>query len=608
MQAVILAAGMGKRLKDLTADNTKCMVKVNGVTLIERMLYQLDNLGLSKIIIVIGYEAKKLTEYVNTLSVKTTIIFVTNEIYDRTNNIYSLYLACNYLLEEDTLLLESDLIFEDSALQKIVSCSDDSAVLVAKYESWMDGTVITADEDNNITGFLDKTSFSFQDTNDYYKTVNIYKFSKNFSQTRYVPFLEAYSKAMGNNEYYEQVLKVITILNNPEIKALPLEGELWYEIDDIQDLDIAEILFQEDMDKKLKKMQSRYGGYWRFPQLIDFCYLVNPFFPPQKMLDELKSKFDILIHEYPSGLSVNNLLAAKNLGIKQDYIVVGNGAAELIKSIMEKIEGCIGIAMPTFQEYPNRKSADQVIPFYPQNKNFSYTADDLINFYDNKNILLLTLINPDNPSGNYLSKSDVLKLAEWTSKKNIFFIVDESFIDFSNAECTQSSLSVTFIDNDILESFKNLIVIKSISKSFGVPGLRLGVLASSNAKIIDCVKKDISIWNINSVAEYYLQIYEKYRGEYEKGQKKFMSVRDDFYQKLAAIKNIRVIPSQANYFLCELECSISAIELAKLLLSNYNILIKDLSDKDGMNGEFVRIAVKSLYENDKLIHALQEIL
>ena len=96
MQALILAAGMGKRLKDLTSDSAKCMVKVNGKTLIERMLSQLDELNLSKIIIVVGYKAEGLKSYINSLNIKTPITFVTNKIYSKTNNIYSLYLAKNY--------------------------------------------------------------------------------------------------------------------------------------------------------------------------------------------------------------------------------------------------------------------------------------------------------------------------------------------------------------------------------------------------------------------------------------------------------------------------------------------------------------------------------
>lgn len=228
MQAIILAAGMGKRLKDLTKSSAKCMIKVDGVTLIERMLLQLDRLELSNIIVVVGYKAEKLISYILNLEVETPIIIVTNEIYYKTNNIYSLYLAKEHLLKEDTLLLESDLIFEDAALQNIINDPYPNLALVAKHESWMDGTVITLDEDKNIVSFVGKTQYDYDEANDYYKTVNIYKFSKQFSNNHYVPFLGAYIKSQGTNAYYEQVLKVIGLLDKPEIKATMLEDVIWF--------------------------------------------------------------------------------------------------------------------------------------------------------------------------------------------------------------------------------------------------------------------------------------------------------------------------------------------------------------------------------------------
>ena len=120
MQALILAAGMGKRLKNMTSNIPKCMIKVNNIPLIERMLRQLDKLKLSRIVIVVGYKAQVLIDFINSLNIKTKIIFVSNKDYSKTNNIYSLYLARNYLKEDETLLLESDLIFEDSILKTII--------------------------------------------------------------------------------------------------------------------------------------------------------------------------------------------------------------------------------------------------------------------------------------------------------------------------------------------------------------------------------------------------------------------------------------------------------------------------------------------------------
>lgn len=603
MQAIILAAGMGKRLKQLTNNNTKCMVKVNGVTMIERMLSQLDKLNLSNITVVVGYKGKELQEYISTLNIKTKINYVENEIYDKTNNIYSLYLARHCLLQEDTLLLESDLIFEDSVLEKIVNDPYPSLALVAKYESWMDGTVVTLDEENNITRFLDKKAFKFEDIQNYYKTVNIYKFSKEFSTSHYVPFLEAYSKALGDNEYYEQVLKVITLLDKPEIKATKLGNQSWYEIDDVQDLDIAESIFAPAADEKLAKIQARYGGYWRYPGVIDFCYLVNPFYPPQKLMNEIKANFETLLCEYPSGLEVNSLLAAKYFGLNKEHVVVGNGAAELIKSLMERGEGKIGMAMPTFQEYPNRKNAEDVVPYYPNNKDYAYTAMDLMSFYEDKDISTLLLINPDNPSGNYICKDDVLKLARWAQNKNITFIVDESFVDFADKE-----ESPTLLEDYILNDYPELIIVKSISKSFGVPGLRLGILASHNTKLISELKKDVAIWNINSFGEFYMQIFEKYKGDYTTAIEKFKEVRREYLEELSNVKNLRVVPTQANYVLCEILGDNTAYDITKRLLDEYDVFIKDLSSKKGFNGQYIRVAVKRPEENRKLVEALKTIL
>lgn len=310
MQAIILAAGMGKRLKELTSNATKCMVEVNGETMIHKTLMHLEKLDLKKIIIVVGYEAQKLMEYIDSMQLNTPIEYVNNDVYYKTNNIYSLYLAKDYLLQDDTLLLESDLVFEEAVIRKLVETPYPSLVLVDKFESWMDGTCITLDEDDNITSFVSKREFDFSKTDQYYKTVNLYKFSQNFSAKYYVPFLEAYCDAMGLNEYYEQVLKVITFLGDLEIKAVKLDGEKWYEIDDVQDLDIAESLLSSK-GEKLEKMQRRFGGYWRYPKLVDFCYLVNPYFPNKKLVAEMQTNFERLLGEYPSGLGVNSLIAAK---------------------------------------------------------------------------------------------------------------------------------------------------------------------------------------------------------------------------------------------------------------------------------------------------------
>ena len=598
MQAIILAAGMGKRLKELTRNNTKCMVKVNGETLIERLLHQLDKVNLSRVVIVVGYESRKLIEYINTLGITTPITFVDNLIYDKTNNIYSLYLAKDYMREDDTLLFESDIILEDRILTGLIEDPRETLALVDEYKPWMDGTCLRLDANDRIIDFISGKKFDFTNTKGCYKTVNIYKFSKHFAEKQYIPFLNAYQEALGVNEYYEQVLRVITMLDEAEIVGKRLNGEKWYEIDDEQDLDIAETLFDKDVEKRVLRLEERYGGYWRFPELIDFCYLVNPYYPPKKMRDEIKASFDVLLTQYPSGMRVNSLLAAKNFGVHRENIVVGNGAAELIKSLMESLKGKIGIIRPTFEEYPNRYEKNEIVAFKPENNQFRYSADDLMSFFEDKDISTLVLINPDNPSGNYIDEEGIKKLIDWTAQRGIRFVLDESFLDFADE-------SVTYIDQNILSSNKHLFVVKSISKSYGVPGLRLGVLSSGDADMIGKIKKDVSIWNINSFAEFYMQIQEKYKKDYALAIERFKAERKRFLSALSEIDLIEVIPTQANYFMIKIKDKYNAEEITNILMDQYGILIKDLSSKVG--DKYIRVAIRNEEDNNKFVAAIKKL-
>ncbi len=597
MQAMILAAGMGRRLKELTQNNTKCMVKVNGVTLIDRLLHQLDVRCLSRIVIVVGYEGQKLMDYIATLGIRTPIVFIDNPVYYKTNNIYSLALAKDHLLREDTLLFESDLIMEDSVIDALLEDPRPTLALVDKYESWMDGTCVKLGPDDSILSFVPGKRFRFEDIPSYYKTVNVYKFSRHFSETHYVPFLDAYTKALGDNEYYEQVLRVITMLDEPEILAKRLDGQRWYEIDDIQDLDIASSIFAPDENDRLSMMQQRYGGYWRYPKMLDFCYLVNPYFPPQRLMDEIKANFETLLTEYPSGQQVNSLLAARNFGIHQDTVVVGNGAAELIKALMARLTGFTGVVRPTFEEYPNRYDPDSTVVYRPENPDFSYTAQDLMDFFGDKNLSNLLLINPDNPSGNYIPRKDLLTLADWAQARGVRLVVDESFVDFAEEENT-------LLDPEILARYPLLYVMKSISKSYGVPGLRLGILASGDLPAIAALKKDVSIWNINSFAEFYMQIMEKYKGDYVLAIQKIQAERRRFTMELAKLPGLRPIPSQANYLLVALSDHLCPHELCKRLLVKHGIFVKDLTEKMG-GAPYLRIAVRDQADDDRLLSALR---
>lgn len=602
MQALILAAGLGRRLGEFTAENTKCMLPVNGTRLIDRMLGQLAGLNLRRIVIVVGYAAENLRRHIRQNHPELNIVFVENSIYDKTNNIYSLWLARELMAEDETLLLESDLIFEDRVLELAVNAPEPSVALIAKYQTWMDGTMVRIDDDRNIVNFIPKTAFSYADTAYYYKTVNIYKFSRSFTVDHYLPFLEAYIRVLGENEYYEQVLRVITLIDNSGIKALPIGDLKWYEIDDVQDLRIAETIFAEP-EERLRKMQQAYGGYWRYPGVLDFCYLVNPYFPQTRMVDEMKANFDVLLRNYPSGMGVNSLLASKYFGLSHPEVVVGNGAAELIKSLMGLIPGKVGVVYPTFEEYPNRTDAERLVKFHPAGADFAYTADDLMEFFGANPVDNLLLVNPDNPSGNFIDREGLLRLAAWARQRGVRLIVDESFVDFADSEAT-------LLESSLLREFPTLCVMKSISKSYGVPGLRLGILASADSGLIEAMRRDVAIWNINSFAEFYMQIFNKYEKDYRRSCAKFRAERSRFAAELAEVGNLRVIPSQANYFLCELTGAVSSSELTLKLLTDYNILIKDCSSKKGFapGRQYIRIAIRDSHDNSKLTEALKRCL
>lgn len=595
MKAIILAAGMGNRLGIYTKDNTKAMIEVNEKKLIEYSLDSLYDAGIRDVVIVVGYKKENLKSFLGDSYKGISIKYIENDIYDKTNNIYSFFLAKEEF-NQDIILLESDIIFESGIIKDLIEDKNKDVVLVDKYESWMDGTVTVLRDDDTIYEFIDKSEFDWNKVDEYYKTVNIYKFSKEFLKEKYIPFLEAHIKSEGLNSYYEQVLKVITTLKGVKLKAKKINKYKWYEIDDVQDLDIAKVLFEKG-ESKVKGYEGRYGGFWRFPKLKDFCYLVNPYFPTTSMKDELRSSFDTLLCQYPSGLKTQNLLASKLFGCSEDEIILGNGAAELINILAKNIKGKSGIITPTFNEYAERIGINNVVYFDSSRLGYKYSINDIKTF--SKSVDNLILINPDNPSGNYLRKEDILSLAEELKKENKKLIIDESFMDFAGEDKIYS-----LINSKILKEYSNLIVIKSISKSYGVPGIRLGILASSDKEILTKIKSEISIWNINSIGEFFMQIIGKYKKEYENSCLLISQERDRFYEEISGVSFLEVIESSSNYFLCKIK-GFKSGDLTRRLLEEHNILIKDCSNKLGFNAEdYVRIAVRDKEDNDYIVRVL----
>jgi len=196
------------------------------------------------------------------------------------------------------------------------------------------------------------------------------------------------------------------------------------------------------------------------------------------------------------------------------------------------------------------------------------------------------------------------KLIAWSREQGVRLIVDESFVDFSD-----DFEHNTLLRNNLLAENPQLVVVKSISKSYGVPGLRLGVMASSDSELIGWIKKDIAIWNINSFAEFYMQVFGKYEADYRRACHMFISERRRFEALLKEVPRLRVLPTQANFFCVEITGKYTSAELTLLLLERYNIMVKDCDTKNGLKGRnFVRLSVRNEADNNQLIHALKELL
>ena len=213
----------------------------------------------------------------------------------------------------------------------------------------------------------------------------------------------------------------------------------------------------------------------------------------------------------------------------------------------------------------------------------------------------MLIVNPDNPSGNFIERADLIKILSLAKLKSKEVLVDESFIDFS-----ENKRRFSFFDNKVLKEYKNLKVIKSISKSYGVPGIRLGVFASYDISTVQNVREKMSLWNINSFGEFFLQNMDKYDSDYKIAINKIVNSRNKMMNKLKDLNYIKPFPSEANYILCEVEKPLDSSSLTVQLLNDYNLLIKDCKHKLGFsNRNFVRLAVRDDRDNNSLIDALK---
>ncbi|MEM1154153.1 MAG: aminotransferase class I/II-fold pyridoxal phosphate-dependent enzyme [Pseudomonadota bacterium] len=599
MQLLILAAGMGRRLDPLTRSTPKCLVRVNGEAILPQALGQFTALGLERIVIVIGHLGDAVRQALGSDFQGVPIHYLDNPVYDQTNNIYSLWLARD-CCDRETILMEADVLLTVRLAELIYRAPHGNVALVDSFKSNMDGTLVELDDNMQICsmtpGAEQGEDFDYAGK---YKTVNAYRFQADYLQEKFMPALEHYMRVHGKDRYYELVISALIAERGSGITALEVGDEKWIEVDDFVDLERAEVLFSTP-DQVYDKVDGLYGGFWRY-DFKDYSYLHNLYFPPPGMLSELRRNMQRLICTYPSG-SREILNYLQNwVGVPATQLVIGNGVSEIIAMIKRRLVRRMAIPVPTFNEYYDGLADDQLHFYLSEKDEFVINPTAFADEVEASGANVAVLVNPDLPSGRLLDKADIAALLMRLAHLELI-VVDESFIEFSDAGDNNSLLAD-------LNEYPNLLVIRSLSKDLGIPGLRLGYAASSNTSLIELLRKELPIWNINGIAEFFLAILPKYRRQFVDSCGDVIADRNSFYQRLCKLPGVEVYPSQANYFLIRLPPECSSGELRKRMFTEGNILVKDCSNKAGLEpGRYIRIAVRRADDNRKFIEVFSEAL
>jgi histidinol-phosphate/aromatic aminotransferase/cobyric acid decarboxylase-like protein len=343
-------------------------------------------------------------------------------------------------------------------------------------------------------------------------------------------------------------------------------------------------------------LSSLYGGFWDF-EVKDFCYMTNPFFPPETLLEDLGVHLAELVKAYPSTNWYVSSLLAGPLGLTEQEVVVGNGASELIDILVNRFVRNLAIPMPTFNEFTNRAKTlgRKVSPFLLRDE-FKLDPEAFVRHVRKTRANAAVLIRPNNPTGSLISKSDLAFLLEDLRDLDLV-LVDDSFIEFVTAESDQAASNLVF-------EFPNLIVLKSLSKNYGIPGLRLGYAVSGNSERVKQLRQDLPIWNINSLAQFFLRHYGEYREEFTVSCLRVREATHLLFQQLGGVPYLHPFPTQGNFVLCRVLSGFTGEGLTSALFDQYKILVNNCGRKEGLEDSYIRIASRTKGDNAALVAAL----
>ena len=237
--ALLLAAGIGSRLYPLTLNEPKCLTIVNAMSILERLIFCLNQHGFKRLVVITGHLENHIRDFLGNQAGDITIDYIFSPLYKTTNNIYSLWMA-RKIINEPFLLLESDLVFDESLLDAMLY---PDRIAVAKMQPWMNGTCVTINQSHKVKAFLTGNEDSLGEIR--YKTVNIYSISLT-SWHCIVKKLDRHISDGRVNDYYETIFAEMIADGSLSFKIVSFDGNPWYEIDTIEDLAKAEKLFSSD--------------------------------------------------------------------------------------------------------------------------------------------------------------------------------------------------------------------------------------------------------------------------------------------------------------------------------------------------------------------------
>ena len=347
---------------------------------------------------------------------------------------------------------------------------------------------------------------------------------------------------------------------------------------------------------KLDEVRSKHGGYWRYPH-IDFHYLFNQYFPPEELYRELQEAVLTLTNSYPSGQRVLAALLARwkdDEHFTEDNLVVGNGSSELIKLLNDRVMTKTTVPLPTFNEFTARPSTD--IHRYPlrEQDDFRLDVDRLLAEIRRSASDFAVIVNPNNPVGNLVPLADVQRILE----TGVTLVIDEAFMAFTDGRHSGEQL---------VPRYENLIVVTSATKSMGIAGLRLGYVLTRNERAKQLLRASLPIWNVNSLSEFVIEAFPRYRTEHRESLKRIVADTQWFYDSLRDVPFLEPFPTHANAVFCRVAGS--SRRLAELLFERHGFMVKDGVHQAELRttGSYVRIGVRNREDNGKLLDALKAI-